>query len=159
WGQVYPSANNTGVLTKYFPVIDIDLLDKDAADAVEALIRARFEDYGMLSARVGLAPKRAFVFRTSKPFPKLALKLIAPNGKGEKIEILGNGEQLVVHGVHRDTRKPYEWTAGTLWTDIAPADLPELDEAAAREFLHDAAELLVAEHGYKLKGEPEERDP
>src|SRR5262249_53878565 len=109
WPKLYPFAGNTGVLTRFTPAIDADILNEEAAEAVEALARSRFEEHGMFAVRVGLAPKRAFLFRTDKPFKKLTLKFIAPNGKGEKIEILGDGEQLVVHGRHPETPKPYSW--------------------------------------------------
>src|SRR5262249_43314131 len=154
WPNLYPFARNTGVLTKYFPTIDVDILNKEAAEAIEALARSRFEEHGTFAVRVGLWPKRAFLFRTDKPFKILNLKLIALNGKGEKIQILGNGQQVVVHGIHPDTKKPYSWTAGTPWTDICAKDLPYLDEAMAREFLRDALELLTTEYGYKLQEEP-----
>jgi len=154
WARVYQDATNTGVLTRHFPVIDIDILNPEASEALEHLVRARFEDHGMISARIGLWPKRAFMFHTDKPFPKQTLKLIAPNGKGEKIEILGDGEQLVIHGIHDGTGKPYSWSSGTPWADIAVADLPLLDEATAIDFLRDAGKLLTTEHGYTLKSAP-----
>jgi hypothetical protein len=154
WPNLYPFARNTGLLCKNFPTIDVDLMSPEPSEAIERLVHARFEDHGMLSARVGLWPKRAFLFITDRPFRKLTLKLIAPNGKGEKIEILGDGEQVVVHGVHPDTKKPYAWSAGTPWKDICAKDLPYLDEPMAREFLRDAAELLTTEYGYKLHEEP-----
>src|SRR5262249_14156251 len=87
WAKVYPLANNTRIHTKKNPAIDDDIMSPEAGDAIEGLIRARFEEHGMISARFGFWPKRAFLFRTDRPFRKLTLKLIAPNGKGEKIEI------------------------------------------------------------------------
>jgi hypothetical protein len=154
WPKSYPFHKNTGVLTRDTPCIDIDIMNAEASDAVESLLRSRFEEHGMISARIGMSPKRAFLFRTDKPFAKLTLKLIAPNGKGEKIEILGDGGQVVVHGIHPDTKKPYEWMNGTPWEDIRAQDLPYMDETIAREFLRDAAELLTTEYGYKLQAEP-----
>jgi len=152
WSKVYPSARNTGLLTKYFPTFDVDILDPDTAEAVEALIRSRFEDCGVLSPRIGLSPKRAFVFRTAVPFKKLTLEFIPPSGKatGEKIEVLGDGEQVVVHGIHRDTQKPYTWPTGAPWCDFEPADVPELHREIAIELLEDIAELVAAEHGYTI---------
>jgi len=154
WPRLYPFAGNTGVHTRDTPAIDADIFNEEAAEAIEALARARFEEHGTFAVRVGLAPKRAFLFRADKPFHKLALKLVAPNGKGEKIEILGDGEQLVCHGVHPDTRKPYAWTGGTPWADIYAKDLPLLTEKLALEFLRDAAELLATEYGYTIKSAP-----
>jgi hypothetical protein len=154
WPKSYPFHRNTGVLTKFTPAIDIDILDEEAADTVEQLLRSHFEGRGMLSARIGLSPKRAFLFRTDKPFGVLKLLLVAPNGKRHKIEILCDGQQLVCHGVHPDTHGEYSWGAGTPWEDISVKDLPYLREEAARAFLHDVLELLKAEHGYELYKEP-----
>jgi hypothetical protein len=36
-GQLYPDATNTGVLTRLAPAIDIDILNPEAAEAVEEL--------------------------------------------------------------------------------------------------------------------------
>jgi AAA domain/Bifunctional DNA primase/polymerase, N-terminal len=155
WPKLYPFAGNTGVLTRSTPAIDIDIYNPDAAEALENLARARFEEHGHFAVRVGLWPKRAVLFRTDKPFRKLTLKLINPTGKGEKIEILGDGEQVVIHGIHPDTRKPYSWTGGAPWDAMRAEELPYLDEELAREFLRDAGELLCAEYGYQLKGKHE----
>jgi hypothetical protein len=40
-GQLYPDATNTGVLTRLAPAIDIDILNPEAAEAVEELARDR----------------------------------------------------------------------------------------------------------------------
>jgi len=85
WSKLYPDQRNTGVLTRLMPAVDIDLLNPEAAEAVEQLARARFEEHGHIMARFGLAPKRAIPLRTDKPFKKIACKLIAPSGKaGQK---------------------------------------------------------------------------
>ena len=34
WSKVYPTAANTGVLTRFVPTLDLDLLNADAAAAV-----------------------------------------------------------------------------------------------------------------------------
>jgi AAA domain len=115
----------------------------ERADAVEALVRERFGNAASrLMRRVGEAPKRAFLFRTNAPFSKLQQKLTAPDGSSHKIEILGDGQQVVVDGVHPDTRRPYEWAGGEPWT-VPRADLPEITAAPARAFLDDATKLLV----------------
>src|SRR6202042_3239912 len=57
WATTYPNANNTGVLTRFTPTLDIDIFDLDAAAAVEQLVRDRFEDSGYVLTRIGNAPK------------------------------------------------------------------------------------------------------
>ena len=136
------------MLTKFTPCIDIDLLNEDAAKAVEELARERFEERGYFLVRVGKAPKRAILFRTNDPFPKCSLALVAPNGDTtQKIEVLADGQQVVVAGVHPETHKDYVWHGGTL-TEIPRGELPYISAEEAQQFLKDATALLIAEHGY-----------
>ncbi len=44
WSKLYPDAESTGLLTKYTPALDIDILDEEAAVAVENLVRERFDE-------------------------------------------------------------------------------------------------------------------
>src|SRR5262245_36067845 len=65
WTTTWPSAANTGVLCRNTPFLDVDLLDPDAAQAVENLVRGRFEDdEADVVVRIGKPPKRAMPFRT-----------------------------------------------------------------------------------------------
>lgn len=116
WTRASPAAANTGILTKFTPVLDIDIfLDPEAAAAVVQLARERFEELGYFLVRAGNWPKRAIPFRTDVPFPKIKVEVIAPDGKTEKLEFLCDGQQAVVHGIHPDTHKPYDWFGGAPW--------------------------------------------
>jgi hypothetical protein len=65
-----------------------------------------------------------------------------------------DGQQVVVDGIHPDTRQPYEWVGGVLG-DIKRVDLPCINEAEAKALVRDLVELLIAEHGYKIApGQP-----
>jgi hypothetical protein len=88
WEREFPQATNTGMLTRDTPTLDIDILDKAAAVAVEQLARQRFNSPLL---RIGRPPKRAILFRTDAPFPKIKVNLIAPDGSmGQKLEFLGD---------------------------------------------------------------------
>ena len=151
WATSWPNATNTGILTRHTPVLDIDILDKEAAETAEALVAEQINsDY--LLVRIGLPPKRAIPFQTSTPFAKINMPLIAPNGEEQKIEFLGDGQQIVVDGIHPDTKAPYSWHGGVLG-EIARADLPSIDEAAARKLVDEIVELLIAQYGYRRKNE------
>ena len=148
WSQIYPAAISTGLLTERMPVFDIDILDKDAADAVEELVQARFEDERLL-IRTGLPPKRAILFRTAVPFKKITANLVAPNGStDQKFEFLGKGQQVVAYGIHEKTGQPYYWSGGEPG-DVSLIDLPLIDGATAQLLVDDAVELLAREHGYQ----------
>ncbi len=58
WEQDFPYAVNTGFLCQCAPALDIDILDQEAAVAVEQLVRERFEDLGRILVRTGRPPKR-----------------------------------------------------------------------------------------------------
>jgi len=71
WENTYPQATNTGILTQLTPTLDIDITNPEAAEAVEALARERFEERGFMLVRIGQAPKRAILLRTNTPLKKL----------------------------------------------------------------------------------------
>src|SRR5258706_9419913 len=108
WFHQYESALNTGVLTRTTPAVDIDVLDPDVADEIEALLWEMIGTRG--SVRFGQPPKRAALFRTETPFKKiLTPSFTSPSGKKNKVEVLCDGQQIVVFGTHPDTGKPYAW--------------------------------------------------
>jgi P4 family phage/plasmid primase-like protien len=159
WESALPTHRNTGVLTARTPAMDIDIRDADAADAVEELLRERFGSRGNLLVRYGQRPKRAIPFRTEVPFKKIFVDLVAPDAIKDpkpRIEALGDGQQFIVHGIHPDTRQPYAWEGGCLW-NMAHEQLPILNEEEAREFVNDAADLLVERFGYQRKQTISER--
>jgi hypothetical protein len=151
WEKSWPTSSNTGVLTKFVPALDIDIMHAEAADAVEALAREHFEERGHIAVRFGKAPKRAILLRTDEPFNKLARVFTAPNGSEEKIEILADGQQVVAFGTHPETKRGYSWHGGEP-DEIKRSELPYVREADARAFLDAAAELLVKDFGYADKG-------
>jgi Bifunctional DNA primase/polymerase, N-terminal len=153
WGKVWPDASNTGCLTRLMPTLDLDILGQDAAVAVEEFVSQSFIERGPILVRIGKAPKRAILFRTNTPFRKITAPLIAPNGiNDEKVELLGDGQQLVVDGVHPETRKPYAWFGGVPW-DIAHAELPYLHEHEAHQLVEDVVRIL-ADHGHACASPP-----
>jgi hypothetical protein len=148
WARVWPDALNTGILTALTPALDLDILNELAAIGAEELVRERFEGNGRVLVRIGKAPKRAILFRTLEPFPKItaALTRAGFEGLGEKLELLCDRQQLVVHGIH-PTGKPYAWFGGTPWT-IARDDLPYIDAEQAGRLISDIVVMLIKEHGY-----------
>jgi hypothetical protein len=149
WQKVFPRAGNTGHLTKSTPVLDLDLLNEEAAVAAENLVREHYEERGYILPRIGKPPKRAIPFRTIEPFPKIVVNLIAPNGNtDQKIEFLATGQQVILHGVHPETNREYSWPHGAPW-DIAHDDLPYIREDEARALVEEIVELLIRDHSYK----------
>jgi hypothetical protein len=153
WSRIYYYAGNTGILTARTPAFDIDILDPQGADAVEALVRERFEERGDILVRFGKLPKRAILFRTDQPFKKIAVNFIAHDGSSDqKLEFLGDGQQLVVHGVHPITKQPYYWRGEREPGQIPYEELPYITAEQARDLVESAADLLCSEHRFSRRG-------
>jgi putative DNA primase/helicase len=151
WDKAWHLARNTGVLAKFTPGLDIDIMDVAAAEAVEALAREHFEKRGSIRIRIGLPPKRLIPLRTDEPFSKLVRVFTAPNGHEHKIEVLGDGQQWIAHGIHPTTGLPYAWHGGELET-TAREDLPYVRREDMEKFLDEATKLLVEDFGFVLQG-------
>src|SRR3974390_174365 len=153
WAQALPDHTNTGLLTRTTPTIDIDCLDPFAAETIENLAREQFGDRGRVLVRFGRKPKRAIPLRTDAPFSKIVVNFKAPNGSTNKIEVLGNGQQTVINGIHPDTKQPYEWFGGEPG-EVCWQDLPLVNEQDLRQFVADAMELLTREDYEVISGAP-----
>jgi Bifunctional DNA primase/polymerase, N-terminal len=149
WAKTWPDAKNTGLLTRTMPTLDLDILNEEAARALEDHVRKRYEEAGHVLVRIGKSPKRAIVFRTIEPFEKITVNLTAPNGsEGEKIEFLASGQQVAAFGTHPDTHKPYRWFGGAPG-EIKLDELPYIREDEARALVDELVQLLIEQHGYK----------
>jgi RecA-family ATPase len=143
WFHQYPGAFNTGILTRTTPAVDIDVYDPEVAQAIEAMLWDMMGTRGMV--RFGQAPKRAALFRTETPFAKISTPVFtSPMRQRHRVEVLCSGQQLVVLGTHPGAGKPYSWHGGEPG-DVARADLPELTEAVAREFVVKATAIMLAQ--------------
>jgi len=146
WSKMWPDADNTGCLTRLMPTLDGDILDEAAAKACQEFVRER---YGYVLTRIGKPPKFAIPFRTEEPFKKIAVNLIAPDGtEGQKIEFLADGEQVVVNGIHPDTKQPYRWSNGGL-EQLKHEHLHDIREDEARTLVDELIEILIRDFGYK----------
>jgi hypothetical protein len=149
WETEFPDAVSTGILTRTVPAIDIDLMHPEAAAAVEALARDFFEEHGYILVRFGKVPKRAILLRTDEPFKKIVRKFALPDGSEQRIEIMGNGQQIVCFGLHKETKQPYRWHGGEPGS-IKREELPYVRQGDVEKFIDAAAELLVKEFDFAL---------
>jgi hypothetical protein len=156
--SIYPAATNTGTLTRLVPTLDIDILNEEAALAIEEIVRAHHEEHGRVLARFGRWPKRAIPFRTDEPFKKIVVNLIAPNGAEEKIEFLGDGQQVAVAGLHPTTGQPYRWHGGEL-CQTARDELPYIREVEAHALVDEIVEMLCRDFGYRHAAERPKKKP
>jgi hypothetical protein len=148
WTYEYADATNTGILTRTTPAIDIDVLDPGVADELQELAERMI---GKSAVRTGRAPKRAMLFRVDKPLSKISTPVfVSSDGRTHKVEILGWGQQIVVHGTHPDTQAPYTWHGGEPGPDLKLSALPLMTAEKANEFITAAAQCMIA-HGWTPK--------
>jgi hypothetical protein len=147
--QSLTASRNTGLLCTTTPALDLDIINPDAADAVEALVRATLDQQkpGDRILVRSLPPKRLIPFRTDTPFGKITAKLLTTDGTSEKLEFLGDGRQFVAFGIHPSGRA-YSWQGGELG-QVPRSALPLIDEEGALELIKAATELLITKFGYR----------
>jgi hypothetical protein len=150
----HPEWTNTSGLTTRTPGCDVDITDPAVAAAVEELACERYGDRGALPVRFGLAPKRCILFRTDTPFAKRRMDYLAPNGEKQHIEVLCDGQQVVLFGIHPVTRKPYTWHAGRSPLTVPRNELASVSESEVDELLVATDELLVGQFGYTRVASP-----
>jgi AAA domain/Bifunctional DNA primase/polymerase, N-terminal len=151
WEHKYPDATNTGILTRNTPAIDIDVLDSAVADELQHIAERTI---GTSAVRTGQAPKRAMLCRADLPFDKISTPIfISPDGRSHKVEVLGRGQQIVVHGIHPDTHSPYTWQGGEPGPQLQHDALKELSAESANEFIV-AATQCMSGHGWTPKKKP-----
>ncbi len=124
-------SSNIGILTGHgVALLDIDVTDKEKADAIINEFIDRFETRGAILIRTGEAPKAGIPIRTPSGMKKKTIKL----DEGHQIEVLATGQQFVAYGLHPCGRM-YEWDEFGSLVDHCAEDLPELTEAEINSFL------------------------
>ena len=136
---------NVGLRCSNIVGIDIDLTDKAHAQAVEKLVRKVLKLPKSTPRRIGRAPKALLVVRVDQPMKGFDLAHDAQGKRNVLFQVLGEGKQFVVDGIHPDTHKPYTLSAPLpKWSDL-PLVTPESMEA-----MRTAVSLLLIELGYNV---------
>ena len=130
--------SSIGLLSAHFPGVDIDVLDRDCADAIE---RFALDFFGPAPIRYGNAPKRLLMYRTEVPFSKAKIFLTDPqgnyqgaDGKDFAVEVLGNGQQYLIYGEHPNGYE-YLWPNADGPGDRAPSSLTTISVASVNAWL------------------------
>ena len=111
-------TKNIGFRTGHLVAIDNDNDDPIEARRVRQVV---FDICGQTPfIRQGRAPREVYLYRTSVPQTKM---------QAGGVEILGLGQQVVIHGIHPDTQEPYIWPHESI-LDATPNDLPNLEKAS-----------------------------
>lgn len=98
---------NIGLRADHFPAVDIDSLEPLVAQLATDCALATL---GPAPRRVGQAPKTLLMYRTHQPFGRMRLFITRPGDPARHmIEVLGVGQQYLIHGMHPRTRRAYTW--------------------------------------------------
>lgn len=130
---------NVGLRAGHFPGVDIDCSEPGLAKMIEEFAIAKL---GPAPVRVGRAPKRLLMYQTPEPFGRMRLVINTPSGASHLVEILGQGQQFLVHGIHPATGLPYEWLQ-----DPTGVDLVTITRETADAFMRELAGLLEDLYG------------
>jgi hypothetical protein len=142
WPQLYPSAFNTGMLTRIAPTVDIDVYDAAAVEELQKLLWSVVGDNGCAMVRIGRPPKCAIPFQTDQPFAKISTPVsTSPDGRTHHVEVLGDGQQVVVFGRHPETGNNYTWHLGEPGQVVRDA-LPYINAALAGEYIAKCSDFM-----------------
>ena len=134
WSSSFASCG-IGLRTGRLVGIDIDILDPDIAWQAGQMVEQRL---GVTLMRVGLWPKRLYVYRADESFTKMAIP---------SVEVLARGQQFVAFGIHPKTERPYAWPHGETPLDVPLEDLPRVDEADCAALLGELAAIIPSASG------------
>ena len=145
-----------GVKTGDVVIIDIDCPRGDLA--IEFQDRC-FSMLGEAPVRIGKAPKRALCYRIDgEPLDKKATKKYELDGTFFQVEVLGQGQQCVIYGVHPNTNAPYHWVGDSL--EHLPFDqLVPVTEEQIDKLLREFCDRLGQVFGKELIPQPQELVP
>lgn len=148
---------NLGLRATRFPAVDIDVKDLHLAREIE---RIATEMLGPAPTRIGAAPKRLMLYRTDAPFARVRLWIHDGNER-HLVEVLGQGQQFVVHGMH-PSGNPYIWSRATIAADdLAHIGLDDVARflTAVEAFVATVPGLTTAREGDgKIRGRDVEQD-
>ena len=142
WVQM-PQTTGIGIRTKHTPAVDVDVRDPIISKKILVFIDELFNSKQVV--RVGHAPKFLAVFKVAEPFKKMrSKKYVDFLGQTHQIEILGDGQFFVAHGIHPSTGKTFKWHPEKNPTTMSRDVLPELDPEKAQQII-DYFEGIVPE--------------
>ena len=147
WQDYSPTANdierwdrshaNIGLKAGKYPALDIDVVNEQLANIITSMAEKAL---GKAPIRIGRYPKRLLMYRTDDQIGRMRLRFKDGKGVEQLVELLGDGQQYVIGGIHPVTREPY-----TLDQDITargPRCLRRVTREIVEKFFADLTETL-----------------
>ncbi len=145
------SGANVGLRTRNFPTFDADIDDPAIAEVVERVIVEHLKLFGGTAAVRRRANSSRFAIPArleGAPLKKAVLKFKLPDGREQKVELLGDGQQFVVEGVHA-SGAAITWSPKPTTAD----DLPRLGTAST-QIIFQEIEAALAARGCTIVSRP-----
>ena len=139
WPGVGVGARACHVAAPWVAFLDADVLHPEASAEVHDLLRKRLGT-GIIR-RIGLAPKFLVPVRVPEPVRKMRSDVVEIDGQRHLVEVLGQGQQAVLLGVHPKTMRPYAWPEGGP-EDTEPSQLPLVTAEGLRQLLAACGAIL-----------------
>jgi hypothetical protein len=149
WERRQPDCTNSGMLCGGVSGVDIDVLDADLSVQINAMAIARLGPTPL--KRIGRAPKTLLCYGLADPINKLSTPDLlfpddADDAKPTKVEIMGDGQQVVAFGIHPETNAEYHWPEQSP-LDTHADDLPLVTAEALAAFIAEAEQMIRAAGG------------
>ncbi len=132
WLRNGHADSGVGILCGIVSCLDLDIQNGPMAVEME-----RYADHflGPAPVRIGNPPKRALIYRVATPLYKIASKWFRDlDGKTNRMEALGDGQQFVSNHIHPETGRPYFWSQNYSPETVPVSELIEITEQQIRDF-------------------------
>lgn len=147
WTKHLNSSGGIGIrLGETLVALDIDCDDEEITKAIDYELK-RVLGVNIIK-RIGRNPRSLYLFKAKHLFKKKVCEFYNQDGVSQKVEILGNGQQIVAYGIHPNTNKAYEWVGGDLCDGHTPHSLIVIDHEIMSSIL-DTIENLFKKEGYR----------
>ena len=147
WQDYSPSANdierwdrsraNIGLKAGRYPALDIDVVNEGLSSIIAGMA---VKALGAAPLRIGRYPKRLLMYRTDEAIGRMRLRFRDGKGVEQLVELLGDGQQYVVGGIHPVTREPYSLDQDI--TARGPRCLRQITRDQVEKFFADLVETL-----------------
>ena len=135
WDFDYGMASNTGILCAGLRVVDVDIDTRPVAEEVYRVAR-KLLGKTIIRRRTG-SSRFALLYRAAQGAPKK--RQIA--GLSGKVEVLGDGQQVVAYGIHHPSSASLTWPDGGP-DSVRRDELPAVTEDQVSDFLDAVAPII-----------------
>jgi hypothetical protein len=121
--------------------IDVDVLHREAAGEIHGMLRPLLCN-GEFLPRIGNAPKFLIPVQSTEPVRKARSVVVEADGQRHMVELLGQGQQAVIAGIHPRMGRSYVWPEGGL-EETEPHKLPLVTPGELTGLLDACSKILL----------------